>query len=69
MGKKQKQLAGRQQPQAAAPPEAVVELDRQAPPQQDRDNHEAGPKHATSAHDHSQDADRHNKTRHVQSQK
>ncbi len=67
MGKKQP--AGQQQHQAAAQPEATVEQDRQAAQQQDHDNHEEAPKHATSALDHSQDADRHSKTRHVHSQK
>jgi Ni/Co efflux regulator RcnB len=54
---------------AAAQPEAAVEQDRQAAQQQDHDNHEEAPKLATSAHEHSQDADRHSKTRHVHSQK
>jgi uncharacterized protein YjbJ (UPF0337 family) len=34
--------------------EAAVEQDRQADQQQDHDNHEAAPKHATSRHVHSQ---------------
>jgi uncharacterized protein YjbJ (UPF0337 family) len=40
----------------------------QAAQQQDHGNHEEVPKHGT-ADDHSQDADRHSKTRHVHSQK
>jgi hypothetical protein len=68
MDKKQKQPAG-QQHQAAVQPEAVGEQDRQASQQQDHDNHAEAPKRAPSANDQSQDADRHSKTRHVQSQK
>jgi len=65
MKKKQKQPAGQQQAQ----PEAAVELDRQAAQQEDHDNQKEAPKQATPAHDHSQDADRHSRTRHVQSEK
>jgi len=67
MKKKQKQPAGQQQ--AAAQPEAAVEQDRQAAQQQDHDNQKVAQKQATPAHDHSQDADRHSRTRHVQSEK
>jgi ABC-type uncharacterized transport system involved in gliding motility auxiliary subunit len=48
-------------------PEAAVEQGRQAAQQQDHGDHEEAPKHCT-AHDHSQDADRYSKTRHVHSQ-
>jgi len=65
MAKKQKQPGD----QAAAQPEAAVERDRQAAQQQDQDSHEEAPKEIASADDKSQDADRHSKTRHVDSQK
>jgi len=64
---KEKQPAGQQQ--VATQPETAAEQDRQAPQQQDHDNHEEAPKQASPAHDHSQDADRHSRTRHVQSEK
>ncbi len=57
-----------QQHHPASQPEAAVEQDRQEAQQQDHGNYEEAPKHG-SAHDHSQDADRHSKTRHVHSQK
>jgi len=69
MVEQQKQPAGQQQHQAVAQPEATVEKDRQAAQQHDHDNLEEAPKLAPATHDHSQDADRHSKTRHVQSEK
>jgi len=69
MKKQQKQPTGQPQDQAAVQPVAEVEQDRQAAQQQDRSNHEKTPKQSTSASDHSQDADRHSKTKHVHSQK
>jgi len=65
MAKKQKQPGD----QPAAQPEAAVERDRQAAQQQDADSREKSPKEVASADDQSQDADRHSKTRHVDSQK
>jgi len=69
MGKKRKQPAGQQQDKSAAQPEAAVEQDRQTAQQQDQDKQEKALKDATSVNDHSQDADRHSKTRHEHSQK
>ena len=54
---------------AAAQPEAAVEQAPQATQQQDQNKDEKALKDATSVNDHSQDADRHSKTRHVHSQK
>jgi len=65
MEKKQKQPGD----QLAAKPEAAVVQDRQSAQQQDQDSHEEAPKEAASADDQSQDADRHGKIRHVDSQK
>ena len=69
MTKKHKQPAGQQKPQPAVLPEPAVEQDRQDVQQKDHGNNEEAPKDATTAHDQSQDADRHSKTRHVHSQK
>ncbi len=68
MAKKLKQPADKQQPQVPTQREAAVEQDRQAVKQQECDNPTEVLKRALRS-DHSQDADRHNKTRHVQSEK
>jgi hypothetical protein len=65
MAKKQKKPGD----QPAAQPNAAVGQYRQAAQQQDQDSHEKAPKEVVSADDQSQDADRHSKTRHVDSQK
>jgi hypothetical protein len=68
MGKKQKKPAGQQQNRAVAQSAAEVEQNLRAAQQQDGDNHEETLKQATSAQEHSQDADQHSKTRHVTQQ-